>query len=157
MPLRVKTLKKAKQWHQAGKINHLIRSCIELPTARVVTSRSYDYLLATPKSGYHRDTGSHFCNQVILQKDEDELVKLSKCLTKLRWWHFWRTSWSARPPHKTFRNQIKPKTTLCLKKRPTYTTSYNVYIHSSIATIFGKNVAKKVGNQNVLYFPTTPN
>ena len=29
------------------------------------------------------------------------------------------------------------------------------YIHSSIATIFGTNVAEKVGNQNVLYFPTT--
>jgi len=29
--------------------------------------------------------------------------------------------------------------------------------YSSIATIFGINVAEKVGNQNVLYFPTTPN
>jgi len=48
-------------------------------------------------------------------------------------------------------------TTLCLKKRPTFTTCYNFYIHSSIATIFGTNVAEKVGNQNVLYFPTTPN
>jgi len=26
--------------------------------------------------------------------------------------------------------------TLCLKKRPTFTTCYNFYIHSSIATIF---------------------
>jgi len=43
------------------------------------------------------------------------------------------------------------------KKRPTFTTCYNFYIHSSIATIFGINVAEKVGNQNVLYFPTTPN
>ena len=48
-------------------------------------------------------------------------------------------------------------TTLCLKKHSTLTTCYNFYIHSSIATIFGTNVAKKVGNQNVLYFPTTPN
>jgi len=29
-------------------------------------------------------------------------------------------------------------------------------IHSSIATVFGKNVAEKVGNQNILYFPTSP-
>jgi len=48
-------------------------------------------------------------------------------------------------------------TTLCLKKRPTFTTCYNFYIHSSIAAIFGINVVEKVGNQNVLYFPTTPN
>ena len=47
--------------------------------------------------------------------------------------------------------------TLYLKKRPTFTTCYNFYIHSSIATIFGTNVSEKVGNQNVLYFPTTPN
>jgi len=31
------------------------------------------------------------------------------------------------------------------------------YIHSSIATIFGKNVAEKVDNQDILYFLTTPN
>ena len=43
--------------------------------------------------------------------------------------------------------------TMSQKKRPTFTTCYNFYIHSSIATIFGTNVAKKVGNQNVLYFP----
>jgi len=30
-------------------------------------------------------------------------------------------------------------------------------MHSSIATIFGTNVAKKVDNQNILYFPTSPN
>ena len=47
--------------------------------------------------------------------------------------------------------------TLCLKKRPTFTIPYNFYIHSSIATIFGTNIAEKVGNQNVLYFPTTHN
>jgi len=35
-------------------------------------------------------------------------------------------------------------------------TCYNHYIHGSTATIFGKNVAQKVGNQNVLYFPTSP-
>ena len=39
---------------------------------------------------------------------------------------------------------------LCLynvsRKRPTFTTCYNCYIHSSIATIFGTNVADKVGN-----------
>ena len=38
------------------------------------------------------------------------------------------------------------ETTLCLKKRPTFTTCYNFYIHSSIVTIFGINVAEKVGN-----------
>jgi len=43
--------------------------------------------------------------------------------------------------------------TVSQKKRPTFTTCYNFYIHSSIATIFGTNVAEKVGNQTVLYFP----
>jgi len=47
--------------------------------------------------------------------------------------------------------------TLCLKKNVPHLTCYNLYIHGSIATIFGKNVAKKVGNQNILYFPTSPN
>jgi len=47
--------------------------------------------------------------------------------------------------------------TLCLKKRPTLITCYNFCIHSSIATIFGTNVAEKVGNQNVPDFPITPN
>ena len=32
-------------------------------------------------------------------------------------------------------------------------TCCNLYIHGSIATVFGKNVAEKVDNQNVLYFP----
>jgi len=39
------------------------------------------------------------------------------------------------------------------KKRPIFTTSYNFYIHTSIATIFGTNVAEKVVNQNELFFP----
>jgi len=43
------------------------------------------------------------------------------------------------------------------KKSHTFTVWYNLYIHSSIATIFGTNVAEKEGNQNILYFPTTPN
>jgi len=47
--------------------------------------------------------------------------------------------------------------TLCLKKRPIFTTCCNFYIHRSIAIIFGTNVADNIGNQNVLYFPTTPN
>ena len=47
--------------------------------------------------------------------------------------------------------------TVSQKKRPSFTTCYNFYIHSSIATIFGANVAEKVGNQNVLYFPTSLN
>jgi len=36
-------------------------------------------------------------------------------------------------------------------------TCYNLYIHASIATIFGKNVDKKLDSQNVLYFPISPN
>ena len=43
------------------------------------------------------------------------------------------------------------------QKNVPHLTCYNLYIHSSIATIFGTNVAVKVGNQNVLYFPTSPN
>jgi len=43
------------------------------------------------------------------------------------------------------------------QKSATFTTCYNFYIHSSIATIFGTTVAEKVGNQNILYFPTSPN
>ena len=43
------------------------------------------------------------------------------------------------------------------QKSPTLSTCYNFYIHSSIATVFGINVAEKVGNQNILYFPTTHN
>jgi len=46
---------------------------------------------------------------------------------------------------------------LCLKKRPTFTTCYNFYIQKFDCDNFGINVAEKVGNQNVLYFPTTPN
>jgi len=53
------------------------------------------------------------------------------------------------------RLKVEVHGTLCLKKRPTFTTCYNFYIHSSIATIFGTNVAEKISNQNVLYFPTT--
>ena len=33
----------------------------------------------------------------------------------------------------------------------------NLDIHGSITIIFGTSVAEKVGNQNVLYFPTSPN
>jgi len=45
----------------------------------------------------------------------------------------------------------------CVSKNVPSLTCYNLYIHGSIATIFGKNVAEKVGNQNILYFPTSPN
>jgi len=44
----------------------------------------------------------------------------------------------------------------CVSKNVPPLTCYNLYIHGSIATFFGTNVAKKVGNQNVLYFPTSP-
>jgi len=46
---------------------------------------------------------------------------------------------------------------VCLKNVPPPLTCYNVYIHSSIATIFGKNVAEKVGNQNILNISSSPN
>ena len=36
-------------------------------------------------------------------------------------------------------------------------TCYNLDIHSSITIIFGTRVTEKVGNQNVLYFPTSSN
>jgi len=45
----------------------------------------------------------------------------------------------------------------CVSKNIPPLTCYNLYIHSSIATIFGTNVAEKVGNQNILYFPTSVN
>jgi len=54
--------------------------------------------------------------------------------------------------------QQPPKmNTVSQKNHPTFTTCYNFYINSSIVTIFGTNVAEKVVNQNLLYFPTTPN
>jgi len=46
------------------------------------------------------------------------------------------------------------------KKRPTFTTCYNFYTHTHTQfdwDNFGTNVAEKVGNQNLLYFPTLPN
>ena len=36
-------------------------------------------------------------------------------------------------------------------------TCYNPDIHGSIMIIFGTRVTEKVGNQNILYFPTSPN
>ena len=36
-------------------------------------------------------------------------------------------------------------------------TCYNFDVHQPILTIFGWNVAKKVGSQPVLYFPTSAN
>jgi len=36
-------------------------------------------------------------------------------------------------------------------------TCYRLYIHGSIATVFCTNVAEKVGTQNVLCLPTSPN
>ena len=43
----------------------------------------------------------------------------------------------------------------CVSKNVPPLTCYNLYIHGSIATIFGKNVGEKVGNQSILYFPTS--
>ena len=45
----------------------------------------------------------------------------------------------------------------CVSKNVPPLTCYNLYIHGSIATIFGTDVAEKVRNQNILYFPTSPN
>ena len=45
----------------------------------------------------------------------------------------------------------------CASKNVPPLTGYNLYIHSSIATILGKNAVEKVGNQNIFYFPTSPN
>jgi len=42
------------------------------------------------------------------------------------------------------------------QKTSTFTTCCYFYIHSSIATILGTNVAEKARNQNV-YFPTSSN
>jgi len=44
-----------------------------------------------------------------------------------------------------------------LKKNVPPLTCYNLDIHGSITIIFGTGVTEKVGNQNVLYFPTSPN
>jgi len=47
--------------------------------------------------------------------------------------------------------------TACLKKRPTCTTCYN-FLHTQFdCDNFGTNAAEKVGNQNVVYFPTSSN
>jgi len=45
---------------------------------------------------------------------------------------------------------------LCLKNVPPL-SRHNLYIHGSITTIFGKNVAANVGNHNMLYFRTSSN
>jgi len=69
-------------------------------------------------------------------------------------WRFFASCISSEPRAVHFRPAFY---TVSQKKRTTFTTCYNFYIHSSIVTIFGNNVAEKVGNQNVLYFPTSPN
>ena len=43
------------------------------------------------------------------------------------------------------------------RKDVPHLTCHNLSMHGSIATIFGTNVAEKVGSQNVPYFPTSPN
>jgi len=42
------------------------------------------------------------------------------------------------------------------KKRPAFTTCYNFLRTQFDCDNFGTNIAEKVSNQNVLYFPTTP-
>jgi len=46
--------------------------------------------------------------------------------------------------------------TPCLKKTSHLLTCYNLDIHGSITIIFGTSVTEKIGNQNVLYFLTSP-
>ena len=53
-------------------------------------------------------------------------------------------------------NDCRLPTLHCVSENVPHLTCY-LYIHGLIATIFGKNVAVKVGNQNILYFPTWPN
>jgi len=52
-----------------------------------------------------------------------------------------------------------PKNVHCVSKNVPPLTCYNLYtcIYGSIATLLGTNVAERVGNQSVLYFPTSPN
>jgi len=45
----------------------------------------------------------------------------------------------------------------CVSKNVPPLTCYNLDIHGSITTIFGTSVTEKVGNQKVLYFPTSHN
>ena len=54
------------------------------------------------------------------------------------------------------RDMVKTNYTVSQKIVPSM-TCYNLDTHGSIATIFGTNVAEEVGNQNVLYSPTSPN
>jgi len=70
-----------------------------------------------------------------------------------------RKTWRTQSEFCTWQNSVvgqPPKMYTVSQKRPTL-TCYNLHIHGSIATSFGINVAKKVGNQRVLYFPTSPN
>jgi len=45
----------------------------------------------------------------------------------------------------------------CLNKNVPPLTCYNVDMHGLITIIFGTSITEIVGNQNVLYFPTSPN
>jgi len=78
--------------------------------------------------------------------------------TFMRKWHLLcAPRWNRIYPHNTdillhTLRSIRPAAllttiyTVSQKKRPTFTTCYNFYIHSSIATIFGTDVAEKVCN-----------
>ena len=45
----------------------------------------------------------------------------------------------------------------CVSKNDTAVVCYNFDEHRTILIIFGRNIAKKVSNQMVLYFPTSHN
>ena len=47
-------------------------------------------------------------------------------------------------------------TTLCLKKNDTDVTHYRFNTHQPILVIFGRDVAKRVCYQMVIYYPTSP-
>jgi len=99
-----------------------------------------------------------------LQQSEQKCVTLDEERTHLQFMNEMR-KYDSESSHQVTHCSLLLLSLLCgitvlhrvSKKRPTSTTCYNFYIHSSIATIFGTNVAEKVGNQNVFCFPTTPN
>ena len=63
--------------------------------------------------------------------------------------------WKSEPPssHRSLYNNIHLH---CVKKHPRC-FSYNSRKHCRMFTIFGRNVTEKVGNQKMLYFPTSHN
>jgi len=61
------------------------------------------------------------------------------------------------PQHENVARSVAACRIHCVSKNVSPLQLAIIFTYSSIATIFGTNVAEKVGSQNVLYFPTTPN